>query len=161
MFYGGTMKISRNAIQVLLVILLFIISVSLYIVKSEKDAMQKRVDQNFVGAISDSMSGLSVDYNKLSYEEKIKSYYKTIYGLKNAQDCFHISSYKKNEGMFEALNGLYIYLLAYNHKNNDYEIEDKSYIYDTIWKIVGQPEDKKLTTKFNAFIENKKKILNN
>jgi hypothetical protein len=52
-------------------------------------------------------------------------------------------------------------LLEYDHKNDDYEIEDNSYIYDTIWKIVGQPEDEKLITEFNTFIENKKKILNN
>jgi hypothetical protein len=130
-------------------------------VMSEKNAMQKRVDQNFVEAISDSMSGLSKDYSMLSNEEKIKNYYQTICGLKNAQNCFHITSYKEKEGMFEALNGLYIYLLEYDHKNNDYEIEDKSYIYDTIWKIVGQPENEELTTEFNSFIENKKKILNN
>lgn len=154
------MKIARKATQVLLIILLIIISFLLFIVMSEKNSMQKRVDENFILAVSDSMSGLSKDYSKLSYDEKIKSYYQTIYGLKNAQDNFHITSYKENEGIFKALNGLYIYLLAYDHKNADYEIEDTTYIYDTIWKIVGQPEDEKLIEEFNDFIENKKKVLN-
>lgn len=153
------MKISSKTIQTtLLILLLLITSVTLFIVMSEKNAMQNRVDQNFVEAISDSMSGLSKDYSKLSYDEKIKNYYQTIYGLKNTQNFFHISSYKEKEGMFEALNGLYIYLLEYDHKNSDYEIEDKFYIYDTIWKIVSQPENEKLTTEFNSFIENKKKF---
>lgn len=154
------MKISTKTTQTLLIILLFIVSFLLFIVMSEKDSMQKRVDENFIIAISDSMSGLSKDYGKLSYDEKIKSYYQTIYGLKNAQDNFHITSYKDNEGVFQALNGLYIYLLAYDHKKADYEIEDTPYIYDTIWKIVGQPEDEKLIEEFNDFIEDKKKVLN-
>lgn len=151
------MKISRKTIQTLLIILL---SFSLYMVISEKNLIQKRVDENFIGAISDSMSGFSKDYSVLSEDEKIKTYYQTIYGLKNAQNNFHITSYKEHEDIFQALNGLYIYLLTYDHKNDDYEIEDKLYIYDTIWKIVGQPENEELVKEFNDFIENKKKLLN-
>lgn len=151
------MKISRKSIQTLLIILL---SFLLFIVISEKNSIQKRVDENFIGAISDSMSGLSKDYSVLSDDEKIKTYYQTIYGLKNAQDNFHITSYKEHDGIFQALNGLYIYLLSYDHNNDDYEIKDKLYIYDTIWKIVGQPENEEMAKEFNDFIENKKKIIN-
>lgn len=155
------MKIQIKFIQPLLVILLIITLILLFSVKSEKDALQKRVDQDFINAISFSMSAIARDYNKLSRDEKIIYYYQAEYGLKSAQDIFYISSYKKYDSIIQALNGLYIYLLEYGNKNGDYEIKDSSYIFDTIWKIVGQLEDKELSAEFNTFIENRKKSLNN
>lgn len=152
------MKISSKTTLTVLIILL---SFSLFMLFSKYDSMQKGVDQIFYTAINDSTSGLAKDYSKLSNDEKTRIYYQTINGLKTAQDTFYLTSYKEHEGVFQVINELYIYLLIYDTKKDDYEIEDRTYIYDTIWKMVWQPENEELVREFNKFIDDKKKILYN
>lgn len=137
----------------LLPILILILIVLLFIVKSEKDVMQRNIDLTFTNAISDSMSGLSKDYSKLSTDEKIQCYYQTFSNLKDAMEVFHVSSYKEYDDLFQALNHLYIYLLE-NH-NENYEIDNKLYIFEFLGKVLVFPNDEQLISEFNDFLNNK------
>ncbi len=94
----------------LLPILILILIVLLFLVKSEKDVMQRNIDLTFTNAISDAMGGLSKDYSKLSSDEKIQCYYQTFSNLKDAMEVFHVSSYKEYDNLYQTLNHLYIYL---------------------------------------------------
>ena len=115
--------------------------------------MQRNIDLTFTNAISDSMSGLSKDYSKLSTDEKIQCYYQTISNLKDAMEVFHVSSYKEYDDLFQALNHLYIYLLK-NH-NENYEIDNTLYIYEFLLKVLVYPNDEQLISDFNNFLNNK------
>lgn len=140
----------------LLPILILILIVLLFIVKSEKeekDVMQRNIDLTFTNAISDSMSGLSKDYSKLSTDEKIQCYYQTFSNLKDAMEVFNVSSYKEYDNLFQALNHLYIYLLK--NRNENYEIDDTLYIFEFLGKVLVFPNDEQLISDFNNFLNNK------
>lgn len=140
----------RKLKKFLLPIIILILIVLLFIVKSEKDVMQRNIDLTFTNAISDSMSGLSKDYSKLSTDEKIQYYYQTFSNLKDAMEVFSISSYKEYEDLFQALNHLYIYLLK--NRNENYEIDNKLYIYEFLGKVLVYPNDEQLISDFNNFL---------
>jgi hypothetical protein len=137
----------------LLPILILILIVLLFFVKSEKDVMQRNIDLTFTNAISDAMGGLSKDYSKLSTDEKIQCYYQTFSNFKDAMEVFHVSSYKKYDNLIQALNHLYIYLLE-NH-NENYEIDNKLYIFEFLGKVLVYPNDEQLISDFNNFLNNK------
>jgi hypothetical protein len=143
----------KNITKFLLPILILILIVLLFIVKSEKDVLQRNIDLTFTNAISDSMSGLSIDYSKLSTDEKIQCYYQTFSNLKDAMEVFHVSSYKKYDNLFLAINQLYIYLLE-NH-NENYEIDNKLYILEFLGKVLVYPNDEQLISDFNNFLNSK------
>lgn len=137
----------------LLPILILILIVLLFIVKSEKDVMQRKIDLTFTNAISDSMSGLSMDYSKLSTDEKIQYYYQTVSNLKDAMEVFNVSSYKEYDNIFQELNHLYIYLLK--NRNENYEIDNQLYIFEYLGKVLVYPYDEQLISDFNNFLNNK------
>lgn len=137
----------------LLPILILILIVLLFFVKSEKDVMQRNIDLTFTNAISDAMGGLSKDYSKLSSDEKIQCYYQTFSNLKDAMEVFHVSSYREYDNLFQTLNHLYIYLLE--NRNENYEINNQLYIFEFLGKVLVYPNDEQLISDFNNFINNK------
>jgi hypothetical protein len=141
----------RKILLPILVLLLLITSVLLFKIKSEKDVLQKNIERTFTNAISDSMGGLSKDYRKLGIEYKIQCYYQTVDNLKDALDVFHNTSYKEYNNLFQTLNRLYIHLLR-NH-SEDYEIDDKLFIFEFLGKILVFPEDNQLISEFNNFLD--------
>lgn len=152
------MKISRRLQFVILFLLLSILSLLLFIEKSEKekDVLQKKVDLVFTNSISDSMFGLSMDYSKLDDEQKIQFYYQTLYNLHDALEVFNVSSYRKYNNLFLTLNRLYTFLLR--NKNDNFEIEDKLYIFEFLGKMLVYPDDNQLISDFNHFLDSKKNI---
>ena len=66
------MKNPKKYMMPVLVLLLSITAVMLFMVKQNKDVLQKSIDLTFTNAISDSMSGLSMDYSKIDADEKIQ-----------------------------------------------------------------------------------------
>lgn len=60
----------RSVMLTLYPLLLIITLVILFIIKSEKDSLQKNIDFTFTNAISDSMSGLSKDYSKIDNNQR-------------------------------------------------------------------------------------------
>ncbi|MDF2908385.1 MAG: hypothetical protein K0R34_3706, partial [Herbinix sp.] len=143
----------KNITKFLSPFLILMLIVLLFIVKSEKDELQRNIDRTFTNAISDSMSGLSKDYSKLSTDEKIQCYYQTFSNLKDAMEVFHVSSYKEYDNFFQALNHLYIYLLE-NH-NENYEINNKLFIFEFLGKVLVYPNDEQLISDFNNSLNNK------
>ncbi len=137
----------------LLPILILILIVLLFFVKSEKDVMQRNIDLTFTNAISDAMGGLSKDYSKLSSDEKIQCYYQTFSNLKDAMEVFHVSSYKEYDNLFQTLNHLNIYLLE--NRNENYEIDNQLYIFEFLGKVLVYPNDEQLISDFNNFLNNK------
>ncbi len=137
----------------LLPILILILVILLFFVKSEKDVMQRNIDLTFTNAISDAMGGLSKDYSKLSSDEKIQFYYQTFSNLKDAMEVFHVSSYKEYDNLFQTLNHLYIYLLE--NRNENYEIDNQLYIFEFLGKVLVYPNDEQLISDFNNFLNNK------
>ena len=146
------MKILKRFMLPILILILIIL---LFFVKSEKDVMQRKIDLTFTNAIRDAMGGLSRDYNKLSTDEKIQCYYQTLYNLKDAIEVFHVSSYKKYDNVFQTLNHLYIYLLE--NRNENYEIDNQSYIFEFLGKVMVYPNDEQLISDFNNFLNYNKK----
>lgn len=147
------MKLSKKIRSIILIILLIISSVLLLITKSQKDVLQERIDLVFTDAISDSMGGLNKDYSKLNLDEKSQLYYQTMSNLHDALEVFHATSYRKYDDMFLVLNKLYIHLLT--NKDTSYEIKHKLYIFEFLGKILVFPEDIKLITDFNNFLDGK------
>jgi len=141
----------KSIILPLYALLLIITLVILFIIKSEKDVLQKNMDLIFTNAISDSMSGLSKGYSEIDNNQKIQYYYQIITNLKEALDVFHVSSYKEYDDFFKTLNRLYIYLLE-NH-NATYEIGGQSYIFEFLSKIMVYPDDNKLISDFNSYLD--------
>ncbi|MDF2944874.1 MAG: hypothetical protein K0S01_3732 [Herbinix sp.] len=137
----------------LLPILIVILIVLLFIVKSEKDVMQRNIDLTYTNAISDAMSGISKDYSKLSTDEKVQYYYQTFFNLRDAMEVFNVSSYKEYDNLFLALNHLYIYLL--DNRNENYEIDNTLYIFEFLGKSLVYPNDEQLISDFNNFLSNK------
>lgn len=105
------MKISKKIMLFSLIILLILSLVLLFVGKTEKDVLQKKIDLVFTNAISDSMGGLSIGYDKIDTEEKIRCYYQTLSNLHDALEVFYISSYREYNELFQTLNRLYIYIL--------------------------------------------------
>ncbi|MDF2842410.1 MAG: hypothetical protein K0R00_836 [Herbinix sp.] len=146
--------------KTILIVLLLICLVALYINWSEKEAMQKRVDEVFTNTISRAMTGAAMDYRKLSVDEKIQYYYQMFYQLRDAQDIFHSTTYKENDKLYSAIDQLYIYLLEKRYEGNEYyEIEDAGYIYKFFARVLVFPEESESIDEFNAFIANKRKEL--
>ena len=139
----------------LLPILIIILIVLLFFVKSEKDVMQRNIDLTFTNSISDAMGGLSKDYSKLSTDEKIQCYYQTLSNLKDAMDVFHVFSYKEYDNLFQTLNHLYIYLLE--NRNENYEIDHQLYIFEFLGKVLVYPNDEQLISDFNNYLNYNKK----
>lgn len=132
-------------------LLLITTLVILFIIKSEKDVLQKNIDLIFTNAITDSMNGLSKGYNEIDNNQKIQYYYQIITNLKDALDVFHVSSYKEYDDFFQTLNRLYIYLLE-NH-NATYEIDRQLYIFEFLGKIMVYPDDNQLISDFNSYLD--------
>ncbi len=149
------MKISKNMMLFSLTILLIISSVLLFIGKIEKDGLQKEIDLVFTNAISDAMGGLSMDYDKIDTEEKIRCYYQSLSNLHDALEVFHISSYREYNELFQTLNRLHTYILK--NKSENYEIDDKLTIYEFLVKILFYPDDNQLISDFNIFLDSKNK----
>ncbi|MDF2538834.1 MAG: hypothetical protein K0S76_1855 [Herbinix sp.] len=147
----------KNLIHIL-IILLIATSVMLFIVKSEKEVLQKNMDLAFTNAISDTMHGLGMDFDKMEVNNRIQYYYLAITNLKDALDLFHNTSYKEYDNLFQALLQLYSYWLPSD--NGDYIIEDKLYIFEFLGKALVYPEDEKLITEFYNFIEQKDHLVN-
>ena len=139
----------------MLPILILILIVLLFFVKSEKDVMQRKIDLTFTNSIRDAMGGLSKDYSKLSTDEIIQCYYQTLYNLKDAVEVFHVSSYKEYDNVFQTLNNLYIYLLE--NRNENYEIDNQLYIFEFLGKVMVYPNDEQLISDFNNFLNYNKK----
>jgi hypothetical protein len=149
------MKKSKKIMLFSLIILLIISSVLLFVGKTEKDVLQKNIDLVFTNAVSDSMGGLSMDYDKIDTEEKIRCYYQTLSNLHDALEVFHISSYKEYNELFQTLNRLYIYILK--NKGENYEIDDKLSIFNFLGKVLVYPDDNQLISDFNSFLDSKSK----
>lgn len=148
------MKLSKNMQVTILVILLIISSILLLVTKSERNALQKKIDLIYTNAISDSMGGLAKDYTQLDTDEKAQLYYQTISNLRDATEVFYITSYKEHNYLSQTLNKLYTYLLF--NKNENYEFEDTLYIFTFLGKILVYPEDEQIISDFNDFIDSKK-----
>ena len=149
------MKISKKIMLFSLIILLIISSVILFLGKTEKDVLQKKIDLVFTNAISDSMGGLSMGYDKIDTEEKIRCYYQTLSNLHDALEVFYISSYREYNELFQTLNRLYIYILR--NKGDNYEIDDKLSILTFLGKALVYPDDNQLISDFNSFLDSKSK----
>ena len=149
------MKNPKKYMMPVLVLLLSITAVMLFMVKQNKDVLQKSIDLTFTNAISDSMSGLSKDYSKIDDDEKIQFYYQTVTNLKDALDVFHVTSYKDYDKYFETLNRLYIYLLE--NKNERYEIKGQLHIFEFLGKSLVFPDDSQVISDFNAYLDEKAK----
>jgi hypothetical protein len=147
------MKISDKKKSSILVVLLLLSLGLLFVVKSEKDELQKNIDLVFTNAISESMGGLNRDYKQIDYEEKIQCYYQTLSNLHDALDVFYTSNYKEYDNLYLALNRLYIYILG--NQGERYEIDDKLYIYKFLAKILVYPEDNQVISDFNSFLDSK------
>ena len=149
------MKISKKIKLFSLIILLIVTSVLLLVGKTKRDVLQREIDLVFTNAISDSMSGLSMDYDKIGTEGKIRCYYQTLYNLHDAIEVFHISSYREDKELFKTLNRLYTYILT--NKRDNYEIDDKLYIFSFLGKIMFYPDDNQVISDFNSFLDSKRK----
>lgn len=149
------MKISKKIMLFSLIILLIISSVLLSEAKIKRDVLQKNIDNIFTNAVSDSMGGLSMDYDKIDTEEKIRFYYQTLSNLYDALEVFHISSYRENKELYQTLNRLYIHILR--NKGENYEIDDQQSILNFLVKIVFYSDDDQLISDFNSFLDNKSK----
>jgi hypothetical protein len=149
------MKLSNKSIITVLLILLVACSVLLYINYSKKIFLQKNVDLIFTDAISKSMGGLAMDYSKIDNIQKLKYYEQTLSNLHDALNIFHLTSYKKYDNLFLALNRLYFHLLE--NPSDDYEIEVKSNIFEFLGKIMVVPDDSQLLSDFNHFLDSKNK----
>lgn len=125
--------------------------VILFLMKQNKDVLQKSMDNVFKNAVSDSMSGLSKDYSKIDADEKIQYYYQAVTNLKDALDVYHNTSYKDYDKYFEILNRLYIYLLE--NKNRNYEIRGQTQIFEFLGKSLVYPDDSQLISNFNAYLD--------
>ena len=146
--------------KTILIVLLLICSVALYINWSEKEAMQKRVDEIFTNTMLEAIKGSTMDYSKLSVDEKIQYYYQMYYQLRDAQDIFHSTTYREYDNLYSAINQLYIYLLERSYESNEYyEIEDAGYIYKFFSRVLAFPEESESIDEFNTFIANKRKEL--
>lgn len=152
-FKANYKEIFMKILQKFLLPILILTLILLFFVKSEKDELQRNIDLTFTNAISDSMSGLSKDYSKLSNDEKIQCYYQTFSNLKDAMEVFYVSSYKEYDNLFQEINHLYIYLLD-NH-NENYEIDNKLYIIEFLGKVLVYPNDEQLISDFKNFLNNK------
>ncbi len=146
-------KLRKNIVPILIILLLLSFTL-LYIVKSEKDVLQKNVDLVFTNAISDSMNGINLDYSGISTNEKVRCYYQTVSNLNDALNIFHSTSYKEYDNLFQALNHLYIFLI--DNYGETYEIEDKLYIFEFLGKVMVYPEDKELISEFDRYLDNKR-----
>lgn len=142
---------SKMIIPILSVLLIITLSL-LYIVKAERDVLQKSMDRNFTNSIMDSMDGLSVDSSKIDTNNKIRYYYQVITKLSDALNLFHSTSYKEYDAMFQTLNRLYIYLLE--QENDTYVIDNKLYIHEFLGKVMVFPDDKELISDFNILLDN-------
>ena len=140
----------KNMIPILSLLLIFAF-VMMFMMKQNKDVLQKSIDHTFTNAVSDSMSGLSMDYSKIDADEKIQYYYHTVANLRDALDVFHVTSYKKYDKYFETLNRLYIYLLE--NKNERYEIKGQSHIFEFLGKSLAYPDDIQLISDFNDYLD--------
>mgnify|MGYP000846718420 FL=1 len=149
------MKNPKKNMTHILGLLLSVAVVMLFMMKYNKDALQKGIDLNFINAVSDSMGGLSKDYSKIDSDEKIRNYYQTVTNLKDALDVFHITSYKDYDEYFEILNRLYIYLLE--NKNDNYEIKGQSHIFEFLGKSLVYPDDSQVISDFNTYLDEKAK----
>lgn len=149
------MKISKKMMLFSLTILLIISSVLLFVGKTKKDVLQKNIDLVFTNAITDSMGGLSMGYDKMDTENKIRCYYQTLSNLHDALEVFHISSYREYNELFQTLNRLYIYILR--NKGENYEIDDKLAIFTFLGKVLVYPDDNQLISDFNSFLDSKSK----
>ncbi len=134
----------------MLPILILILIVLLFFAKSEKDVMQRNIDLTFTNLIRDAMVGLSMDYSKLSTDEKIQCYYQTFYNLEGAIEVFHFSSYKEYDNLFQTLNHIYIYLLE--NRNENYEVDNQLYIFKFLGKVLVYPNDEQLISDFNNLL---------
>ena len=149
------MKNPKKNMTHILGLLLSVAVVMLFMMKYNKDALQKGIDLNFINAVSDSMEGLSKDYSKIDADEKIRNYYQTVTNLKDALDVFHITSYRDYDEYFEILNRLYIYLLE--NKNDNYEIKGQSHIFGFLGKSLVYPDDSQVISDFNTYLDEKAK----
>lgn len=147
-------KRSKIVISILVVLLMISLS-SLYIIKSERDVLQKNIDYNFKKSLSDSIVGLGIDNSKLDTNDKIRYYYHGISKLYDALNVFHTTSYKENNEMFQTLNRLYIYLLK--QENDTYLIDNKLTILEFLGKVMVFPDNKELISDFNIFLDEQSK----
>lgn len=145
------MKNYKKYIIPVLGLLLTFTIVIVFLMKQNKDVLQKSIDNVFTNAVSDSMSGLSKDHSKIDADEKIQYYYQAVTNLKDALDVYHNTSYKDYDKYFEILNRLYIYLLE--NKNRNYEIREQTQIFEFLGKLLVYPDDSQLISNFNAYLD--------
>ena len=148
------MKTLNKYILLILVLLLIVTSTLILKTSAEKKVLQKNIDNIYINAISDSMDGLTKDYNLINTNEKIELYYKTLSNLRDALDVFYFTSYKEYNDLFITLNNLYIYLLE--NRNESYEINNDLYIHEFLGTILVSPDDKQKINDFNNSIGSKK-----
>ena len=148
------MKTLNKYILLILVLLLIVTSTLILKTSAEKKVLQKNIDNIYINAISDSMDGLTKDYNLINTNEKIELYYKTLSNLRDALDVFYFTSYKEYNDLFITLNNLYIYLLE--NRNESYEINNNLYIQEFLGTILVSPDDKQKINDFNNSIGSKK-----
>jgi len=66
------MKTLNKYILLILVLLLIVTSTLILKTSAEKKVLQKNIDNIYINAISDSMDGLTKDYNLINTNEKIE-----------------------------------------------------------------------------------------
>lgn len=134
------MKKNSKYLIILFVVLFFSSSSLLIINYSEKARLQKDIDQIYINAINDSMSGLSKSYDKLDENQRIIRHNEILTNLKDALEVFHLTSYQEEDEIFLVLNELYIKLLINQHDNN-YFVENSGYLYGLLGEILFFPNN--------------------
>lgn len=61
---------------------------------------------------------------------------------------FNLTTYKENNDLFSSLNNLHAYLYLRQNPNDNFEIENRSFIYDFLTNIIA---DSKYNPKIDEF----------
>jgi hypothetical protein len=128
--------------------ILIILLITVFILKIENDRLQQNIDNVYITAIGNCIDGLSRDYDLVNDIEKTQLYYSSLYNLETAIDVFNQTTYKENNDLFFSLNNLHTYLYLRQNPNDNFEIKNRSSIYDFLTNIIA---DSKYNPKINEF----------
>lgn len=138
------MKSSEKILWPILIIAL----VTVFILKFENNRLQQEIDTIYIKSIGNSIDGLSKDYDLVDDIEKTQLYYSSLYNLETAIDVFNLTTYKENKDLFSSLNNLHAYLYLRQNPNDNFEIDNRSFIYDFLTNVIA---DSKYNPKIDEF----------
>lgn len=128
--------------------ILSIALVTVFILKFENNRLQQEIDTIYIKSIGNSIDGLSKDYDLVDDIEKTQLYYSSLYNLETAIDVFNLTTYKENKDLFSSLNNLHANLYLRQNPNDNFEIDNRSFIYDFLTNVIA---DSKYNPKIDEF----------